>query len=86
MQEKNIVAEYAVVLLKKAKNTSVNIVKWITFTPLKCIRIVILRLQWFIKRGDPDEIIEQMAIELEDKGIEVPRKSDEIVKQYIKNF
>lgn len=34
----------------------------------------------------PDEIIEQMAIELEDKGIEVPRKSDEIVKQYIKNF
>ena len=39
-----------------------------------------------IESGDPDEIIEQMAIELEDKGIEVPRKSDEIVKQYIKTF
>ena len=39
-----------------------------------------------IESGDPDEIIEQMVIELEDKGIEVPRKSDEIVKQYIKNF
>ena len=39
-----------------------------------------------IESGYPDEIIEQMAIELEDKGIEVPRKSDEIVKQYIKNF
>lgn len=39
-----------------------------------------------IESVDPDEIIEQMAIELEDKGIEVPRKSDEIVKQYIKNF
>lgn len=39
-----------------------------------------------IESGDPDEIIEQMSIELEDKGIEVPRKSDEIVKQYLKIF
>lgn len=39
-----------------------------------------------IESVDPDEIIEQMAIELEDKGIEVPCKSDEIVKQYIKTF
>ena len=39
-----------------------------------------------IESGDPDEIIEQMAIELEDKGIEVPRKSDEIVKQYLNVF
>lgn len=37
-------------IIEKGENTSVNIVKWITFIPLKCICIVILRLQWFIKR------------------------------------
>lgn len=39
-----------------------------------------------IESVDPDEIIDQMAIELDNKGIEVPRKYDEIVKQYLNVF